>query len=802
MQKISLIEILKKGKIEIGESSFFPKVEIDENYLIVHLSDQKRKFITFISKIGFPLTEESRHIRFVDSKGEIKDFYITDEIEEIEKFLKEYSNRDKEEVEYIVEFKDEPAAIKKAELIKQSTIKEKIHGVILDENLKQRLTGSERAEYEKIEKEIAEYEKYLRREREKAKAEISKILKKYGIREGVKEEFKNIFNGAVIKATKAAKSEIEKLPSVKKVYENREVKLFLSESVPLINASKLWSFLDKDGKNITGKNIKIAIVDTGVDYTHPDLGKCFGSGCKVIGGWDFVNNDPDPMDDHGHGTHVAGIAAANGALKGVAPDANILAYKVLDSEGYGKEDWIIAGIERAVNDGANVISMSLGINYYYFENCYDVALSKVVDNAVDAGVVVVVAAGNEGPDYQTISAPGCAKKVITVGAVNKSDNIAKFSSRGPHVSKYGVIPKPDVVAPGVGINSTVPTGICDFCTLSGYISMSGTSMATPHVSGLAALLLQVFPSWKPEEIKSSIMLGAIDLGYDSATQGSGRIDAIGSYNTSILTFPQSIGILVKNGVDNSTFKIKNLRNYTLSISLRVSNASDVKGNLYNISLLNASDVILPANSEVDILFSTNLTELSGIFFGKIILTTEGRNYTIPYAVAKLTELNVTVFGDELKLYPNICLHDDEGKFATCKSQGWDFVGNNYSFLVPPERNYTAYAYSSSLDWKNSSLTYILMNRSEVTQPSIILLNLSNAREFNVRAKSLSNIDLKLYEWHWGFVSYLNATELLLDVRVWDETGVVGDRTIYISNKPEGPVNTDVILKYTGVPVRR
>jgi subtilisin family serine protease len=530
IQKISLIETLKKGKIEMGGSVFIPRIRIENNYLEIRLFDQKGKFITFVSKISFPLTRESRYIKFVDSKGSGKDFYIVDKIEEVEKFLKEYSNRDKEEAEYIVEFKDEPAAIKKAELIKQSTIKEKIHGVILDENLKQRLTGSERAEYEKIEKEIAEYEKYLRREREKAKAEISKILKKYGIKEGVKEEFKNIFNGAVIKATKAAKSEIEKLPFVKKVYENREVRLFLSESVPLINASKLWLFLDKDGRNITGKNIKIAIVDTGVDYTHPDLGKCFGSGCKVIGGWDFVNNDPDPMDDNGHGTHCAGIAAANGTLKGVAPDANILAYKVLSAAGSGRESWVIAGVERAVEDGANVISMSLGISYYYFENCYDIPLSQVVDNAVDAGVVVVVAAGNEGPDYQTISAPGCAKKVITVGATNKSDSIADFSSRGPHVSKYDVIPKPDVVAPGVRINSTVPTGVCDLCTPSGYISISGTSMATPHVSGLAALLLQAFPSWKPEEIKSSIMLGAIDLGYDSATQGSGRIDAIGSWN--------------------------------------------------------------------------------------------------------------------------------------------------------------------------------------------------------------------------------------------------------------------------------
>jgi subtilisin family serine protease len=128
------------------------------------------------------------------------------------------------------------------------------------------------------------------------------------------------------------------------------------------------------------------------------------------------------------------------------------------------------------SDHADVISLSLGS-----WGDPDDALSQTVDNAVDAGAVVTVAAGNEGEGYGTISSPGCAKKVITVGASDKSDNIANFSSRGPVRWDNKVLIKPDLVAPGVSVTSTVPTGVCQLCNPSGYKSFSGTSMATPHV---------------------------------------------------------------------------------------------------------------------------------------------------------------------------------------------------------------------------------------------------------------------------------------------------------------------------------
>ncbi|RLJ06743.1 MAG: hypothetical protein DRP12_03580, partial [Candidatus Aenigmatarchaeota archaeon] len=272
-------------------------------------------------------------------------------------------------------------------------------------------------------------------------------------------------------------------------------------------------------------NITIAILDTGIDYTHPDLGGCTQAGflagncSKVIGGWDFVNQDSDPMDDHGHGTHCAGIAAGNGTLKGVAPEARLLAYKVLDEYGAGYWSWVISGIEQAVKDGADIISMSLG-----GPGDPDDPVSQAVDEAVDAGVVVVVAAGNSGPLYETLGSPGVARKAITVGASDKSDTLAGFSSRGP--TSIGTI-KPDILAPGVNICSARwdEAWKGKECIDDKHVEISGTSMATPHVAGLVALIKQMHPDWTPDEIKMVLRSTAVDLGYPYPDQGWGRVDA-------------------------------------------------------------------------------------------------------------------------------------------------------------------------------------------------------------------------------------------------------------------------------------
>lgn len=273
---------------------------------------------------------------------------------------------------------------------------------------------------------------------------------------------------------------------------------------------------------------------------------------KVVGGYNFVGNENDPYDDNGHGTHVAAIAASSGNLKGVAPEAKIVAYKVLNRYGYGSTSDIVAALERAVqsrldNNPSNdidVVNMSLGRGcggWYDWWCGPDDWMSRAVDNTVDAGIVVAVSAGNSGPDPQTIGSPGTARKAITVGAVDKNRQIADFSSRGPvpvfrsneaNSTPYEVVVKPDIVAPGVGICAAKANSFSyrSECIDSNHVSLNGTSMAAPHIAGVAALLKQKNPLWSPEEIKAAIKGSAVNLGenlyQDTNIYGSGLVDAL------------------------------------------------------------------------------------------------------------------------------------------------------------------------------------------------------------------------------------------------------------------------------------
>jgi subtilisin family serine protease len=353
----------------------------------------------------------------------------------------------------------------------------------------------------------------------------------------VDREYSLLFSGFFLpNITEAEAKEIEKIKGVKKVSPNMKVRALLEDSVPLIQEGILAGQLDRNGEDctvsgeecLTGEGVKIAIIDTGVDYTHPDLGGCFGPGCKVVGGYDFINNNADPMDDHGHGTHCAGIAAGtgNGGLKGVAPDAKILAYKVLASNGGGSSVNIMSAIERAVQEGADVLSLSLGT----ISGNPDDDLSQTVDNAVLAGAVVIVAAGNSGPGDRTIGSPGTARKAITVGATDKEDMLAFFSSRGPIVwedseGNTQSILKPDILAPGVDICSAISSQITpgSHCLDNSHSSMSGTSMATPHVAGAVALLKEKNPTWSSEQIKDSLKETSDNQFYTHIAQGRGKI---------------------------------------------------------------------------------------------------------------------------------------------------------------------------------------------------------------------------------------------------------------------------------------
>ncbi len=242
-----------------------------------------------------------------------------------------------------------------------------------------------------------------------------------------------------------------------------------------IGADKVWL----DG--ITGTGVKVAVLDSGIDTDHPELMDSY------LGGYDYVNNKTIPEDDHGHGTHVSGIITSNGVndanSKGVSPSAGIYMYKVCDSAGSCYEDDMMAAMEAAVAIGAKVMSISIGGGSYTTENCDTDPLAAKVNWAVSQGLTAVVAAGNDG---KGVSSPGCASGAIAVGAVDSTNNVVYFSGRGPAL---------DIVAPGYNIYSTL---------IGGYGRMSGTSMATPHVSGVVALLLNTKPSLTTSEIKTAL----------------------------------------------------------------------------------------------------------------------------------------------------------------------------------------------------------------------------------------------------------------------------------------------------------
>lgn len=474
-----------------------------------------------------------------------------------------------------------------------------------------------------------------------------------------------------------------------------------TDNFELIGSDAVRSILDDNGERLTGKGVTIGVIDTGIDYEHPDLRKNFA------GGQDLVDDDDDPMETKAargkemestlHGTHVAGIIAANGRMRGMAPDAKIVAYRALGPGGSGTTEQVLAAIDAAIEDKVDILNLSLGNDI----NGPDLPISLALNKAVEKGVVAVTASGNSGPKRWTVGSPGTSSKAISVGAstppmqvpylnvsginrkirlsllqgsdswnmsqseqlvftglgekadfanaknkialvqrgkltftekaknaleagaigviiynntkgeffgnleeplpipvaaiskhdgeelkknlgnepalfrtllIEERDLLADFSSRGPVTSTWEI--KPDIVAPGVAINSTVP---------GGYLSLQGTSMAAPHVAGACALIKQAHPEWTPAEIKAAIMNTAKPLAnrngslYRTFEQGAGRIQLEEAIKTKSLITPASLQFGKFQLADEkhrhtASLEIKNTssraRTYTFSIPKR------------------------------------------------------------------------------------------------------------------------------------------------------------------------------------------------------------------------------------------
>jgi minor extracellular serine protease Vpr len=560
--------------------------------------------------------------------------------------------------------------------------------------------------------------------RKQVKSDVTKAVKEAK----VNREYDYVFSGFSVELPEDEVPALLAIPGVKAVYpdvtytvtsvgESEAVseEAFspaMFDSAPFIGSEEAWE------SGFTGEGVTVAVIDTGADYTHPDLAHAFGE----YKGYDFVDNDNNPQetpagDPRGestqHGSHVSGTVAANGKIKGVAPDADLLAYRVLGPGGSGSTQNVIAGIEQAVEDGADVMNLSLGNSL----NDPDYATSIALDWAMAEGVVAVTSNGNSGPKNWTVGSPGTSREAISVGAtqlpynlydssifttegveyptakvmgfpsdeellalngeeyefvdvglgypedfegkdltgkialisrggfafVDKATNaknagavgaiiynnvagehadvpgmavptiktekadgdkllaelakgnnkvsfniefnskvgesMAGFSSRGPVTGTWMI--KPDVSAPGVNITSTVPTH--DPENPYGYAAMQGTSMASPHVAGAAALVLQANPDWSVENVKAALMNTAEDVinpatgqAYPHNTQGAGSIRVVDAIQADTLAAPgsHSFGTFLKNKgkqVEEQQFSIKNLseekKNYSFEVNM-------------------------------------------------------------------------------------------------------------------------------------------------------------------------------------------------------------------------------------------
>jgi len=357
-------------------------------------------------------------------------------------------------------------------------------------------------------------------------------------------------DGQVADVPDAALDALSRLPGVSSISLDRRVQGTLERTGATVGATYVRSAFGLDG---TG--VGVAIVDSGVANWHDDLGSD-----RVTRFVDFVNFQPTAYDDYGHGTHVAGIIAGSGydsggRRRGIAPGATLLVEKVLDGSGQGYISNVISAIDYAIanKDALHLRVINLSVAAGVYESFTTDPLTLAAKRAVDAGLVVVSAAGNLGknaegqPQPGGIAAPGNAPWVITVGASNhmgtadrSDDTVAAFSSHGP--TAIDVQAKPDLVAPGVGIESLAEAGSTLYNTkplmrlwgtvqtaTEPYLSLSGTSMSSPVVSGTIALMLQADPSLTPNLVKAILEFTAeTHVEYTALVQGAGFLNARGA----------------------------------------------------------------------------------------------------------------------------------------------------------------------------------------------------------------------------------------------------------------------------------
>ena len=382
----------------------------------------------------------------------------------------------------------------------------------------------------------------------------------------------------------------------------------------------------------TGAGTTVAVLDTGIDVTHPDLDDA------VTLQQNF--SDSDATDDRrGHGTHVAStITGDNAKYRGIAPDTKLLNGKVLNDEGGGTESGVIAGMEWAAANGADVINMSLGSQASSDgTDPLSLALNRIT---AESGALFVVAAGNSGPSARTIGSPAAADAALTVGAVDRTEALAEFSSRGPRWENGAI--KPDLTAPGVGIvaakakNGYIGTPVED-----GYVALNGTSMATPHVAGAAAILAGQHPEWTAEQLKAHLVGSARPN--DELTvfeQGAGRVDVAAAVTSSVTATPASISNGVVQWPHDDDRPIANPVTFTNSgtdpVTLDLTIDATAPQGMFTVA---PTHLTVPAGGQATatVTTDTRVDAADGTYTGALVATAGGTAVRTPLTVTREVE---------------------------------------------------------------------------------------------------------------------------------------------------------------------
>ncbi len=582
----------------------------------------------------------------------------------------------------------------------------------------------------------------------------------------------SLINGVSAEIPKKMLLELESDSNVLRVEEDKKVHAFLQQSVPLINADDSWNkqFLDT---NITGKGETVCVIDTGIDYNHSDLGGCFGAGCKVVGGYDYVNNDSDPMDDENHGTHVAGIIAANGTVMGVAPDAKLVALKALDSGGSGYDSDVMAAIDWCVSNtltyNISVISMSLGGDVQYNSYCdgFESAMASYINSAIANNISVVVATGNDANDTG-VSSPACIENSTRVGAVydanigsygedstTATDKITYYTNRGPNFIDM-------LLAPGGAIYSTLIG--------NNYANYHGTSMATPHVSGAYVLYLQAYrllrdTTPRPDEIEKTFNDTGVLIYDASTTKNFSRIDALAAIES--IKIPPKINYTRNNITsDNSTnFSI----NETDSVFFNVSSNQEVNYSWYKNGVPVGTN-----NSNYTLL--TNLTDSGSMLVEARAINLNGTAAVVWNVTILDVPLNIVNFNP----VTNVTVNENETSFFNITTSR-NTTTNNW-FVNGTLQNETTQKFNISWTFDNSSVYEIKYNGTDGVDNvsiawSVKVLDLNRAPII-----TMSNISQELQNQTVVDLSF-NATdpdgdELIISV---NDTNITVNGTMLIFN---------------------